>query len=47
MYRVSGYLSGRAAPTFLGAISRWIQQSFADDVVEVFAKGASGYQNSR
>jgi neutral ceramidase len=45
MHPVNGYLAGFVSADFAGATSRWVEQSYGDKMVAVFAQGASGDQN--
>lgn len=45
MHPVNGFLTGLTSADFPGAASRHIEQAFGDNLVAVFAQGASGDQN--
>ena len=45
MHAINGYLSNFYSGDFPGAMSRWVEQAFADKAIAVFTQGASGDQN--
>jgi neutral ceramidase len=45
MHPVNGWLAGFTSADFPGAASRYVEQSFGDKTVAIFAQGASGDQN--
>jgi len=45
MHPVNGFLAGFTSADFPGAACRYIEQAYDDEVVAVFAQGASGDQN--
>jgi hypothetical protein len=45
MHPVNGYLSGFVSGDYAGAMSRYVEQAYDDNMVAVFTQGASGDQN--
>jgi neutral ceramidase len=47
MHPVNAYLANSVSADFAGAMSRYVEQAFGDDMVTVFTQGASGDINPR